>query len=665
LKKRIFKQLINLNNGSVSIYLIVILVPIFLFHAVLIDFVRVKLFEREAEMVVKTGVRSVLAGFDLDLQPYGLFGLKEDANQAAVLFENLIEQNITPSYPGIYVHLLDERLNKHVTSIKSIYTLANQTVFHQQVLEEMKYSAPLQYTLELVNKFKKPEVTNQLQATEQFSENAEKLETLLEQRNQALDDSWSEATRFLDLVESMNSQFNDELEQASDHNASEFPNIENLKLQLSSAYSSFLDNFNLMMKHLSDAEEKNTLLDNEKQRLTAAAGSNTTNKEIFQAIVIYDVNYFSSYKTGLSKILASFSGLDTQLDLANINSPEFLNSWKLSSQTMAMQINSFRQEQGAKESQRQGNHTKSSLKKYEQKSKINQAVLAAKHANQGCSLLGDDPYNHEYQTLKGSSDHPNSGLYNKYRNYNANTDELRLNEQIFNLGSGEQTSKSATQWVKQFTGTIGNFRDDLYLDEYALSKFNYRTLNLDSSATNRHLKNQEVEYILYGLGSCSANYAAAYSEMYVMLLAIRTMEALLKPQNEILNVGSPLLVFLAAAAQGATEAFNDMSKLLKGEAIPILQKTPNLRMDYKDLLRIFLLLHHNEERMISRMQAVIELETGAELEKQATYIQGSAAISLRLWFIPKLMKSLNLMGVSNCKLTANRCEITKIAVMSY
>jgi hypothetical protein len=658
LKKRIFKPFISLNDGSVSIYLIVILVPIFLFHAVLIDFIRVKLSEREAEMAVKTGVRSVLAGFDLALQPYGLFALKEQATQAAESFNHVVEQNITPSYPGVFVHLLDERLNSQNSSIKLVYSLANQSVFHQQVLEEMKYSAPLQFTLELINKFKKPEVTNQLQATEQFSENAEKLEALLEQRNQALDDCWSEVTRFLDLVTSMNSKFNDELGKA-------LPNIASLKLEISTAYTNFFDKYNKILTHLSSGEEKNTLLEIEKQRLTAAAGSNTTNKEIFQAIVIYDINYFSSYKTGLGKILASFSGLDTQLHSVNNNSPEFYDSLKMSSQAMGVLINSFRQEQGTKESQRQGNYAQTTLKKNEQKGKINQTVFAAKQSNQGCNLLGDDPYRNQYQTLEGSIDDPNSGLYNKYRTYNSNSNEFRQNEQKFKLDSGEQTSKSSILWVKQFAGMVTNFRDDLYLDEYALTKFNYRTLSSNSSITNRQLKNQEIEYILYGLGSCSANYSAAYSEMYVMLLAIRTMEALLKPQNEVLHIGSPLLVFLAAAAQGAMEALNDMSKLLKGEAIPILQKTPNLRIDYKDLLRIFLLLHHNEERIISRMQALIELETGAELEKKATYIQGSAAISLRLWFIPKFMQSLNVNGISKCKLKANRCEMTKIAVMSY
>jgi hypothetical protein len=77
------------------------------------------------------------------------------------------------------------------------------------------------------------------------------------------------------------------------------------------------------------------------------------------------------------------------------------------------------------------------------------------------------------------------------------------------------------------------------------------------------------------------------------------------------------------------------------------------------------MLHHNESHMMSRMQALVELNTSMPLDKKATYIQGSAVISMRLWFIPELMKSMQLFGISNCIIKANRCEIAKTAVMSY
>lgn len=657
MKNYFWKRFVKSTKGSVSIYLIVIIVPIFLFHAVLIDFVRVKLAERESEMAVKTGLRSVLAGFDLDLQPYGLYALKDEVMQANTLFGEMIKQNLTPEYAGKYLRLLDEHLNENSNSLKSIYTLANQTVFHQQVLEEMKYIAPLEYTLEIVNKFKKPEITTQLTASKQLSENTEKLEDLLEQRNQALDDAWSTSTQFLQAADSLISNYNQQVNN----------DIENTLSKLNSDYTNLTNRFAKIDNQLTEAEAKNTLLNAEKVRLIAGSGTLKESNDIYKIILVYDMNYFSLYRTELSKTLAHFSGLKNIL--ANTNTvasdSSFLRLWMQASERLIQQMRSFKQVQGAIEMQRQQAYNQTKLKKNEQKSKLNQALDAAKGGNQGCSILNEDAYSRSYQLLIGDSNGGSQGLYAKYQSYNVNSSEWSGNEQKFELDTGEKTSRNSLNWIQQFSSKVENFRDDLYLNEYALNKFSYRTLAKDASGAKHLLKNQEVEYILYGLGSCSANYAAAYSEMYTMLLAIRTMENLLKPPNELLTVGSPFLVFLAAAAQGAIEAYQDLNKLLNGEAIPIVKKTPKLTVDYKQLLRIFLLLHHNEERMMSRMQALIELETNTPLENKATYIQGSSVISLRLWFMPAFFNSLHMLGLSSCKTVGNHCEIKKTAVMAY
>jgi hypothetical protein len=661
-----WKRFAKSNKGSVSVYLIIIIVPIFLFHAILIDFVRVKLAERESEMAVKSGLRSVLAGFDLDLQPYGLYALKDEIEQANPLFGEMIKQNLTPEYPGKYIHLLDERLNEQTSSLKSIYTLANQTVFHQQILEEMKYIAPLEYTLDLVNKFKKTEVPIQLNESKQFSENAEKLESLLEQRNQLLDDAWDSSTQYLQDAGTKALYYSEQVKELEKLKESQrVRKIENMSSNLSADYTELSNECASILVQLNDAEEKNALLNTEKQRLAVASGASMASNDVFKSILIYDINYFSLYRTELSKTLALFSGLIILMNSTDTVISSFIDALVQASNGLAQQIQVFKQLQGAIESQRQQTYNQTKLKKNEQKTKLNQALDSAKGANQGCSILSEDGYSQSYTKLKGDSGGPTPGLYAKYQSYNMNSEETKENEQLFKLDSGEETSQNSLNWIQQFPGKAVDFRDEMYLNEYVLNKFNYRTLESDSPIINRSLKNQEVEYILYGLGSCSGNYAAAYSEMYVMLLAIRTMEALLKPQNELLNIGSPMLVFLVAAAQGAIEALSDMNKLLKGESIPILQKTPKLTIDYKQLLRIFMLLHHNEERMMSRMQGLIELETKSALEKKVTYIQGSAVITLRLWFTPSLFKSMHRLGLSLCKTVKNRCEIKKTAVMSY
>ena len=58
-----------------SVYMIMIIVPVFLFHALLIDVIRVRQAERETESAVRKGVKSAMAGFDSSLQAYGLFGV--------------------------------------------------------------------------------------------------------------------------------------------------------------------------------------------------------------------------------------------------------------------------------------------------------------------------------------------------------------------------------------------------------------------------------------------------------------------------------------------------------------------------------------------------------------------------------------------------------------
>lgn len=54
-----------------------------------------------------------------------------------------------------------------------------------------------------------------------------------------------------------------------------------------------------------------------------------------------------------------------------------------------------------------------------------------------------------------------------------------------------------------------------------------------------------------------------------------------------------------------------------------------------------MLIHSNEVNMISRMQSLIELNTGADLRHKATYLEGNASVRINLWFIPGAMRMLN------------------------
>ena len=113
----------------------------------------------------------------------------------------------------------------------------------------------------------------------------------------------------------------------------------------------------------------------------------------------------------------------------------------------------------------------------------------------------------------------------------------------------------------------------LYVNEYALTHFNYRTLggekdrfgnprdtdSLPLSMPHHHpLPRQEAEYILYGFKSCASNYSAAYWEIYAFRLAIRATESLMSPKNSWRMAGSPIVAFLWALAEGAVRAYQDV-----------------------------------------------------------------------------------------------------------
>jgi hypothetical protein len=82
-------------------------------------------------------------------------------------------------------------------------------------------------------------------------------------------------------------------------------------------------------------------------------------------------------------------------------------------------------------------------------------------------------------------------------------------------------------------------------------------------------------------------------------------------------------------------------------------------------LRIFLMMHSQDRKLLSRSQALIELNTNKDLNQTTTYIQGQATSNLKLWFLPSIANGLTGLGLLNCTVKGNYCEITKRTALSY
>jgi archaellum component FlaC len=749
-------------GGAVSLYLIMILVPIFLFCALLIDFARIKVAEKEAESAVKTGVRSVLSAFSLPLHSYGLFGLVQEQEDSKAVFLNTLNGNLSGTIQANHFRFIDHRLEVENSSITSMYTLANHTVFKKQILEEMKYRAPMIYSLELIDKFKKTGLSTAISQAQMFSKNAVSVDKALEVRDEALDEAWEEwksihqkAATIYPFYQTQLADLNQLSDKVGIHNVEEVrqslqdakANMKNLERQIeniddtisslakaaqgsadairglsenriqlnqqvdeisekitdlqqllddtiryasllallkirSTSDSSFLKTaFEKFEKALTQAQKANDDL-NAELRTIGSSDSGTSDyaaNQAFHSIHIISREELDDYGAQAGASVALFTGLQAQLGSVWLFDSNNYNNANQAIQSFWQKANEIFMKQSPKEAQRNKNKSNNDVSKRELRQRAQPYLDQIMKAMGSCSLLeATDPFKANYVALQGDPSQGSIGYYQSYMEINRQINKAQPVPEL-NFKDADKANASAMGLLTSFESILTTMRDEFYVDEYAISKFNYRTLGMEkdlsgnikqskeaSQPDSHPLANQEVEYLLYGSNSCLGNYSLAYGEMFAFRLAVGTAEALLEPHIQTMNVGSPLLVLLAAVAEGAVKAQLDMVKLVQGDAVPLAKKLGSLvTLTYKDYLRIFLLLHSRDPILLSRMQALIQLNTGMDLLQSTTYVSGTGGTSIKLWFMSGLAQVLGANRLFPCEVVDNRCQIVRTGVMAY
>ncbi|WP_261300959.1 hypothetical protein [Paenibacillus andongensis] len=762
------REFVRSEKGAVSVYLILIIVPIFLFQAVLIDFARIKLAEKETESAVKAATRSVMSAYDTELQAMGLYGLGIPQDETEALFRKVFASNLSGQVSAGAFHYVDTRPVENGMRVTPVYTLASHAIFERQVLEDMKIKAPIEYTLEITDKFRKSGTKAPFHFGSQFSKEAAEIEKLMDQRESALDEAWQSSEELVGKISKYHAYYEkriaelDELAaQIGIHTADEVRSeIVNVKEQLRSIQDSIRDLdisiaalsqagpgavsgiqalaaskqilssqaqvfaqklnelealLQLIIKYaallaatklevpangreiqrlqqtiepaLRLAKQRNDEIRTKLNGITQSSGSGTPGGpsnvyEVFQNVPVLGDEYFYRYQTAIASITALFTAFEEVINTVFLYTSDNTSRANLANSAYFSESNEFHRKQSVLEKTRMDKNEATAANKRQQKNKIQAILDQAKQSIGSCSLPNNQSTDTElYNRLQGEARQAagEKGLYQKYREANAQ-DTMVGSEIAYDLEKPEPVSLNAMGMLEAFNNAAESMRNELYVNEFALTKFSYRTYGLEKDPAGQpklsnelvdpgkhKLANQEVEYLLYGFSSCMANISSAYAEMFAFRMAIRTVEALLDPKKELLGIGSPLLVFLAAAAEGALEAFQDMNKLTKGEAVELSAKitTSVLSLTYKDYLRIFLLLHNNNTKLMARMQALIELETGKDLVQETTYIQGNGSSEVRLWFIPQIMKLLDGTGLLGCKVQGNQCRFSSTSAVAY
>lgn len=171
-------------RGSVSVYFIAATASFVLLSALLIDFSRIAVFRKQAELAIHSGVRSVLSSYDPAFYArYGLF--IRGGDDARDLLRTTVEGHFGDKREGrAFPYLQAEWLETGVTESRP---LADHEVFLRQVQEEMKYKVPVDLALEFAERFRG--VSPALKEAAATVNMLEKMRQAYERREAALDDA--------------------------------------------------------------------------------------------------------------------------------------------------------------------------------------------------------------------------------------------------------------------------------------------------------------------------------------------------------------------------------------------------------------------------------------------------------------------------------------------
>src|SRR5690606_10445509 len=144
-------------------------------------------------------------------------------------------------------------------------------------------------------------------------------------------------------------------------------------------------------------------------------------------------------------------------------------------------------------------------------------------------------------------------------------------------------AKDSMNFVDIVFGAVGdiliNSRDKVYINEYILTKFKAHDFKKKGSE-GFALENNQVEYIMYGLGTTGANYTAAMTEIFAFRFAVNFLAAFTKPA---VRAFGPWM-WASALVDASKETVIDIKRIREGKSIEFF-KGMMFTTNYYDYLR--------------------------------------------------------------------------------
>ncbi|MBD8839942.1 hypothetical protein IFU39_19190 [Paenibacillus sp. CFBP 13594] len=720
--------------GAVTLFLILILAGVYMFVAIFIDYARIAAFKVQTERMTHAAMRSVMSAYDTSLREYGLFGYGDssgDAIMAKVLNDSVKPSSVKDGFP-----ILD--IQWDTTSLSMERELGRYDIFNRQIQEDMKYRAPVDFTLEVINRFKP--ISDEMKEAAHTVDLLKKLQKLYDKREELLDEAIANQTESAEKLKNLPKLIMDPPSQAiyeemleetpetATEAAARYADYLNKKqadeglpfreqqyiLELAryrTGVGNVVTGISMIIQpalqaHQTKLEEAQSKIEearkiNEEMKRVIAEGENRSQNASYDNVGNSDLPGTSPASTGsgseakstrsLASELVRADSLFDQLKARVVSQNSDFSNVRRDNMELNNQLRSVTGMSGVpiKPAVRQASQvTERYMDTYVRSGPANLILQSKQQLESGRGSDAQRKENDkeskgklkEVKRILSQIQNGSSGSMDAFKQleeyYNANIafneasrEEAKKAEIAGDpYDSGGDAMKGMDSLFGGMSGLLDSLGDELFQNEYALAYFNSMDFGQLFTWTEGggdagdvfKLENQELEYIVYGFHNPSGNIAAAYAEIFGMRLAIRTAEGLIEHSK----LGNPLLVLSAAILYGITNAIADMVKLAKEGSVE-LSKYIKVKLTYRDHLRLFLLMHSNNERKMSRMLALIRLNTGVNPDEKQTYASGNMRSSIKLWFLPGVVRSIGAVMGSADQVEDGRFFIERKADYSY
>ncbi|WP_209860857.1 hypothetical protein [Paenibacillus shirakamiensis] len=714
---------------------------IFAFVAVLIDYARIAALQNQAEQISNAAVRSVMSAYDPNLaEKYGLFAYG-GTNESYILSKVLQEQSNLSSRSDDLPIL---RAKVASSSLELSRPVGLYPIFIQQVREQMKYKAPINLTLEIVNKFKP--MSNVMKEASSTVNVMGKLQKLYDKREAKLDEVLANQRQAMVSAKNAsgwnavhgernpsNSGLGLSVQTAADaaahydeyctkisEDGGKLPKdqiyqaeIQSYRQSVSQTFSSLASDLvraqgahpqhvmvaesslkdakilNEQMKQVIE-ESKNRAVDAKYNQVGAegedeAGGSTEISKirNMTDALVIPDTlwkqieDHLTEQKVSFNRLqhslLQTRSKETTLLNPGN-SSADIQSTISLAASEADNYLHTFF-DSGAQNLIQQEEQSLKSYRAYDDARKKTEQEAKVKLGNALSIVKGLSNASNSFKEKQGEFNTLDSYyLNNKKLNANGGSDSLSeaaIGPQEHDpYQSVSESMSGMDQLYDSFSSLIQGMSDRAFQTEYAAEYFNpFDITRLKEFAKGGSIrtignefgpKQQELEYVLYGFQNPTGNIAAAYGEIFAARLAVRTMEGLIKNTS----AGNPLLILAMALLYGIEHALLDMIRLCEKGSIQ-LSDYLKVELSYRDFLRTFMLMQGGSESRISRMLALIRMNTGVNPDEQPSYISGEVSLAMPVWFLPGIAKLMQSSGVLSGIVEGNKYYAVKQADYSY